>query len=90
MTYGARDVTLAMKRYRQWEVRVMDERSSRYDSDLEMFVEPSRDPDVDRLRFLRWLAERGLLEHRPAGAPAGDFAVQSTVTDGRVNLRTAA
>lgn len=90
MTYAADDVTLATKRCRPWEVKIMNNRSSRYDADLEMFVEPSCEPDMARLRFLRWLAERGCLEHRPAGAPAGDFAVRSTVADGQVDLRTAA
>jgi hypothetical protein len=68
----------------------MDSRNCRYDADLEMFVEPSCDPDMARLRFLRWLAERGLLEHRTAGAPAGDFARRLAVADGQADVRMAA
>ena len=67
----------------------MNHRDSRYDPDLEMFVEPSGDVDMAHLRFLRWLAERGFLEHRPVGAPSGAFAVRSAVVDGRVDVRAA-
>jgi hypothetical protein len=45
-----------------------------YDADLEMFRETPKPADVARLRFLRWLAERGRLEHLPAGPPRGAFA----------------
>jgi hypothetical protein len=45
-----------------------------YDADLEMFRETPPPVSVVRLRFLRWLAERGRLEHRPAGPPSGAFA----------------
>ena len=45
-----------------------------YDADLEMFRETPKPVDVARLRFLRWLAERGRLEHPPAGPPSGAFA----------------
>jgi hypothetical protein len=43
----------------------------RYDTEMQMFVEVPRDLDVARLRFLRWLAERGQLEHAVAGRPGG-------------------
>ena len=52
----------------------MDLRNCRYDPDLEMFVEPPREPDLARLTFLRWLIDRGRLDHGPAGAPAGELA----------------
>ena len=55
----------------------MDFRSSSYDGDLQMFVEPPREPDMARLTFLRWLIERRRLEHGPAGAPCGDLAARS-------------
>ena len=45
-----------------------------YDADLEMFRETPPPVDVTRLRFLRWLAERGRLEHLPVGPPSGAFA----------------
>ena len=49
-------------------------RKSNYDGDLQMFVDPPREPDMARLTFLRWLVERRRLEHGPAGPPCGDFA----------------
>ena len=51
-----------------------------YDGDLQMFIDAPREPDMARLTFLRWLVERRRLEHEPAGAPAGDFAVWSAVS----------
>ena len=45
-----------------------------YDPELQMFVERARQPDGARLRFLRWLAEHGRLEHAAAGPPGGQFA----------------
>ena len=45
-----------------------------YDGDLEMYRETERAIDVARLRFLRWLAERGRLEHPPLGPSSGPFA----------------
>ena len=47
-----------------------------YDGDLEMFRETPPPIDVARLRFLRWLAEQGRLEHVPVGPPSGAFAEQ--------------
>jgi hypothetical protein len=45
-----------------------------YDGDLQMFRDPGREPDLGVLRFLRWLAERGELEHEAFGAPTGVLA----------------
>lgn len=45
-----------------------------YDRDLQMFREPSGEPDLGVLRFLRWLAERGELEHDVSGASSGELA----------------
>jgi hypothetical protein len=53
----------------------------RYDSALQMFVEPPREPDLARLTFLRWLVERGRLDHGPAGAPSGEFAALAVGAD---------
>ena len=39
-----------------------------------MFREPSCEPDLGVLRFLRWLAERGELEHEVSGASSGELA----------------
>ncbi|MGE3913114.1 MAG: hypothetical protein AB7K36_27395, partial [Chloroflexota bacterium] len=45
-----------------------------YDGELQMFVQAPRLPNQRHLEFLRWLAERGRLEHHPLGAPVGPFA----------------
>ena len=47
-----------------------------YDPELQMFIEHPREPDLARLRFLRWLGEQGLLEHNTAGTPSGEFALE--------------
>ena len=46
-----------------------------YDPELRMFTEPPQEPNLARLRFWRWLGEQGRLEHPPAGAPAGLYAL---------------
>jgi hypothetical protein len=38
-----------------------------YDSNLQMFCERPVEIDQSKLRFLRWLAEHGQLEHEVAG-----------------------
>jgi hypothetical protein len=45
-----------------------------YDKDLQMFIEPSAQLNVQKLRFLRWLAERGMLEHEIFGTASGPLA----------------
>ena len=45
-----------------------------YDGDLRMFRETPLPVDVGHLRFLRWLAECGRLEHPTAGPPSGELA----------------
>jgi hypothetical protein len=59
----------------------MDARHRQYDGDLQMFVDPPREPDMARLSFLRWLVERRRLEHGPAGAPCGDFVAHAARSD---------
>ncbi len=44
-----------------------------YDGDLQMFAEAPAAVNLPRLRFLRWLAEQGRLEHSPAGPPSGSL-----------------
>jgi hypothetical protein len=39
----------------------------RFDPDLEMFVEEKHELNVDYLRWMRWLAEQGRLEHEAYG-----------------------
>ena len=57
----------------------MSLQSSRYDPDLQMFTELPREPDPTRLRFWRWLGEQGRLEHPPAGAPSGVYALEALI-----------
>jgi hypothetical protein len=52
----------------------MDVGAQRFDPDLQMFIEQPREMDLARLQFLRWLAERGRLEHEPVGAAVGRHA----------------
>ena len=42
---------------------------ARYDGELQMLIEEPRDANREHLLFLRWLAERGRLEHSVAGLP---------------------
>ena len=51
---------------------------TRYDNTLQMCVEDVREPDMRHLRFLRWLAERGALEHEIAGPSSGALIVRLT------------
>ncbi len=44
---------------------------NRYDNTIQMYVEGVREPDMRHLHFLRWLAERGALEHEIAGPSSG-------------------
>ena len=46
-----------------------------YDGEVQMFVEKPREMDLAHLRFLRWLAERGGLEHVPVGRSYGAYAL---------------
>ena len=43
----------------------------RYCTQTHMFVKPPATLDRKRVGFLRWLAERGELEHRVESAPSG-------------------
>lgn len=53
---------------------------SNYDSDVQMFVQRPREIDVAHLRFLRWLAVRGSLEHEPLGRSYGVYALDDGVS----------
>jgi hypothetical protein len=50
-----------------------------YDGEVQMFVQRPREIDLAHLRFLRWLAVRGSLEHEPAGRPYGVYALDDVV-----------
>lgn len=53
-----------------------------YDSALQMFVQEPRAVNLDRLAFLRWLGERGKLEHEIAGPPSGPLVGEREAADG--------
>ena len=62
-----------------------------YDGDLQMFREAPRDVDMRRLVFMRFLVEKGRLEHPaigPAAGPLVAFADQDAMR--RSNLTLAA
>ncbi len=61
---------------------VINNNGGGYDGSLRMFTDPVREPDMGRLRFLRWLAERRRLEHGTAGAPSGEFASSRVIGGG--------
>ena len=52
---------------------------SDYDGEVQMFVQRPREIDLAHLRFLRWLAVRGYLEHPPAGRSYGVYARDAAV-----------
>lgn len=45
-----------------------------FDGTLQMFRDAPKPVSLAQLRFLRWLAEQGRLEHPVAGPPSGEFA----------------
>jgi hypothetical protein len=46
----------------------------KFDTSLQMFVDEPREPDMARLRFLRWLAECGRLESSAISKSTGEYA----------------
>ncbi len=50
----------------------------RDDGQMEEATDRPRDPKPGHLAFLRWLAERDLIEHRPLGRPSGHYAAPRT------------
>ena len=48
-----------------------------YDGDLQMFRVQTRELNIDKLRFLRWLAEHNQLEHAVAGPSMDERAVST-------------
>jgi len=47
---------------------------SRYDQELQMYVDEVHDLALTRLRFIRWLVEHGRMNHGVAGIPVGRYA----------------
>jgi len=81
MASAANDVMLVIQRDTRGRMNAMDARLRQYDGNLQMFVEPPREPDMARLSFLRWLVERRRLEHEPAGASCGDLVAHAARPD---------
>lgn len=52
--------------------------ATEYDGDLQMFRAQPLEANLETLRFLRWLAEHGHLEHAVAGSPSGEHVVTPT------------
>jgi hypothetical protein len=77
MSNAREDVMLFTESQHQREVNAMALQQRTYDGDLQMFVDPPREPDLARLTFLRWLVERRRLEHGPAGRPDSEVAARS-------------
>jgi hypothetical protein len=48
--------------------------TGQYDKELQMYCDAVREVNFEQLRFLRWLAEQGKLEHETFGQPTGEFA----------------
>jgi DNA-binding transcriptional ArsR family regulator len=55
--------------------------TSRYDAELQMFADEPRELNLNRLRFLRWLAEHGRLEHRAESEPIGPYALTAAILE---------
>jgi hypothetical protein len=51
-----------------------------FDGELKMFRDGERPVNMGALRFLRWLAEQGRLEHGIAGPSSGPFAEEPLAT----------
>lgn len=51
--------------------------TTRYDADLQMFVNSVHEPAKEHLLFMRDLAEKGLLEHDVVGPPSGEYVAQT-------------
>jgi hypothetical protein len=47
-----------------------------YDGSLQMFVEETRDIDLRRLTFVRWLVEHDRLEHPVSGPSSGELVIR--------------
>ena len=59
----------------------MTTKTSQYDAELQMFTEQPHEVNLDQLRFLRWLAEHGRLEHQIEGASFGPFALEALIME---------
>ena len=57
----------------------------RYDGALQMFCDTAREPNLEALRFMRWMAEQGRLEHEIAGPSAGEYTGE-VVSEAAVEL----
>jgi hypothetical protein len=54
----------------------MSKEAKQYDASLQMFVEPPRTPVFNKLRFLRFRAERGDFGYKPVSVPKGEYVLK--------------
>jgi hypothetical protein len=73
-SHAAHETATAPGKREHGEGSVMNTTSPVFDSELQMFVEQPRGVDLAHLRFLRWLAEHGQLEHETAGPSVGEYS----------------
>lgn len=53
----------------------------RFDGEIQMYCAQVREPYMETLQFLRWMVEKGRLEHPIAGPRAGDLAFANGDTE---------
>lgn len=53
----------------------------RFDSELQMFVTPEGEPNMGRLRFMRWRAEHNHFDSPPLSPPKGSFVLLLSDTE---------
>jgi hypothetical protein len=58
----------------------------RYDTALQMFVQETKEPDIRKLTFLRWLVENNRLEHSVYGPQSGEYAAATTPENPEIPL----
>ena len=54
------------------------------------WCDTAREPSLEALRFLRWMAEQGRLEHEIAGPSSGEYTVQPVGLESEASIAEAA
>lgn len=60
---------------------------NRFDPDTHMYKEIAHEPDISKLRFLRWLGEQGRLEHGIESLPKGEYSDRYVIPVGSARFR---
>jgi hypothetical protein len=71
---AAHEIGTAQGKREHGKGSAMNTTSPVFDPELQMFIEQPRGVDLAHLRFLRWLAEHGQLEHETAGPSVGEYS----------------